>query len=179
MLIFSRTLTIWNRGYSLPDSLYLPDNQQDICARIFCFCLPACLSFAAEQREHCFHDIKTDFTLMGLSYQLYIEGNTYQLDQHLLSQLLQPPTSCPLEICQHLLTSPLAILNPPWCSLLPIDILNGLKGNANWYWQATWERNGEIYLSWKHYFFLSLFILWFIGLSCNANNIHGISLYLK
>jgi len=73
MLIFARMLTISNRGYPLSDSLYLPDNQQDICARIFRFCLPAGLSFAAEQREHCFQDIKTDFTLMGLNYQLYIK----------------------------------------------------------------------------------------------------------
>lgn len=107
MLILARTLTIWNRGYPLPDSLYLPDNQQDICTGIFCFCLSACLSFAAEQREHCSQDIKTDFTLMGLNYQLYIKGNIYQPDQHLLSQLLLPPTSCPPEICQYLLTHPL------------------------------------------------------------------------
>lgn len=39
LLIFARTLTISDRGYPLPDSLYQPDNQQDICARIFCFCL--------------------------------------------------------------------------------------------------------------------------------------------
>lgn len=37
VLMFARTLSTSNRGYPLPDSVYLPDNQQDICVRIFCF----------------------------------------------------------------------------------------------------------------------------------------------
>lgn len=52
-----------------------------------------CLCFTAEQRDHCFQDIKTDFTSMGLNYQLYIKGNIYtsQTDISFLSSLVHPP----------------------------------------------------------------------------------------